>query len=225
VQLLANRGYAVLQVEYRGSTGFGLKFLNAANRQFGDQAVLGDLLDGVRWAVDTGLADPKRIGVMGGSAGGYATLCCIAFHPELWACAVDVVGPSNVGTLLESFPPFFQPAKKRWVLRMGDAEHDTDWNRRISPLFHADQIRAPLLMVYGLHDARVALREAEQMLQALRKQERPVTLVVYPDEGHGFTRPANNLDFFGRVEEHLAQYLGGRKEPWRSVPGSTAQVR
>jgi dipeptidyl aminopeptidase/acylaminoacyl peptidase len=225
VQLLANRGYAVLQVEYRGSTGFGMKFFNAANRQFGDQAVLADLLDGVRCAVDTGLADPKRLGVLGGSGGGYATLCCLAFHPELWACGIDVVGPSNVATLMEGFPPFFKAVKRRWVLRMGDAEHDEAWNRKISPLFHADRIRAPLLMFYGLNDARVTIREAEQMVQALRARDRPVTLVVYPDEGHGFSRRENNLDFFGRMEEFLAKHLGGRQEPRQPVPGSTAEVR
>lgn len=224
-QLVANRGYAVLQVEYRGSTGFGLKFLNASTRQFGDQAVLRDLLDAVKWATDSGLADPKRIGAMGGSGGGYLTLCCLAYHPDLFACGVDLVGPSSVKTLLESIPAYWKPVKRRWVLRMGDAEHDEALNRRISPLYHSDRIRAPLLIGQGKNDPRVHMREAEQIVEALRKQKKPVTLVVYPDEGHGFARPENNLDFFGRVEEFLAKHLGGRKEPWRKVPGSTAEVR
>jgi dipeptidyl aminopeptidase/acylaminoacyl peptidase len=225
-QLLANRGYAVLQVQYRGSTGFGKAFLNASNRQFGDQAVLADVLDGVKWAVDTGLADPKRLCVLGASGGGYATLCCIAFHPELnWRCAVDMVGPSSVKTLLESFPPYWKPVKRRWVLRMGDAENDEAWNHKISPLYHADKIRAPLLMGYGLNDVRVTIREAEQMFKSMQENHQPVTLVIYPDEGHGFVRPENNLDFFGRMEDFLAKYLGGRKEAYSTVPGSSGRVR
>jgi dipeptidyl aminopeptidase/acylaminoacyl peptidase len=224
-QLAANRGYAVLQVEYRGSIGFGLKHLNAGNRQFGDQGVLADLLDAVRWAVDSGLADPKRLGVMGGSAGGYLTLCCVAFHPEVFACAVDIVGPSDGKTQLEVIPEYWKPVKRRWVLRFGDAEHDEELNRRISPLYHAKAIRTPLLIGHGLNDPRVHIAESNQIVKALRENQRPVTLVVYPDEGHGFTRPENNQDFFGRMEEFLAQYLGGRKEPWRKVPGSTAEVR
>jgi dipeptidyl aminopeptidase/acylaminoacyl peptidase len=224
-QLVANRGYAVLQVEYRGSTGFGLKFFNAGTRQFGNQAVLRDLLDAVKWATDSGLADPKRIGVMGGSGGGYLTLCCLAYHPELFACGVDLVGPSSVKTLLESIPAYWKPVKKRWVLRMGDAEHDADLNRRISPLYHSDRIRAPLLIGQGRNDPRVHMREAEQIVAALRTQKKPVIFVVYPDEGHGFARPENNLDFFGRMEEFLAKHLGGRKEPWRKIAGSSAELR
>jgi dipeptidyl aminopeptidase/acylaminoacyl peptidase len=225
VQLLANRGYAVLQVEYRASTGFGKKFLNAGNRQFGDQAIMGDYLDSVEWAVKSGLADPQRLAVMGASGGGYATLCCIAYHPDMWKCAVDLVGPSSVKTLLESFPPYWKPVKKRWVLRFGDAEHDEEWNKKISPLYAAGNIKAPLLMGYGQNDPRVNIRHAEQLAQTLREHRLPVTLVVYPDEGHGFARPENNLDFFGRMEDFLAQHLGGRKEDWRPVPGSSAQVR
>jgi dipeptidyl aminopeptidase/acylaminoacyl peptidase len=225
VQLVANRGYAVLQVEYRGSTGFGLRFLNAASRQFGDQAVLRDLLDAVKWATGDGLANPRRIGAMGGSGGGYLTLCCLAFHPELFACGVDLVGPSSVRTLLEAIPAYWKPVKKRWVLRLGDAEHDAELNRQISPLYHSDRMRAPLLIGHGLNDPRVHIGEAERIVKALRKRNRPVTLVVYPDEGHGFARPENNLDFFGRMEEFLAQHLGGRKEPWKKIPGSTAEVR
>jgi len=224
-QLAANRGYAVLQPQYRGSTGFGKKFLNASNRQFGDQAIMNDYLDVVQWAVDCGLADRDRLGVMGASGGGYASLCCIAFHPELWKCAVDMVGPSSVRTLLQSIPAYWKPVKQRWVLRLGDAEHDDAWNEKISPLYHVDNIRAPLLIGHGLNDPRVSLDQAEQMARALRERKRPVTLIVYPDEGHGFARPENNLDFFGRMEEFLAKHLGGRKQPWQPVPGSTAQER
>jgi dipeptidyl aminopeptidase/acylaminoacyl peptidase len=224
-QLAANRGYAVLQPQHRGSTGFGKKFLNASNRQFGDQAVMADYLDVMQWAIDTGLADRDRLAVMGASGGGYATLCCLTFHPELWKCGVDMVGPSSVRTLLQSIPAYWKPVKQRWVLRLGDAENDDEWNRKISPLYHVENMRAPLLIGHGLNDPRVNIREAERMAAAMREKKLPVTLVVYPDEGHGFGRPENNLDFFGRMEEFLAKHLGGRKEPWQAVPGSTAEVR
>jgi dipeptidyl aminopeptidase/acylaminoacyl peptidase len=226
VQLLANRGYAVLQPQYRGSTGFGKKFLNASTKQYGDRAIMQEYLDVIRWATDSGLADPDRLAVMGGSGGGYATLCCIAFHPEVhWKCAVDLVGPSSVKTLLSSIPEYWKPVKRRWVRRMGDAEHDEEYNRAASPLYHADRIRAPLLIGHGLNDPRVHISEAERMAKAIRDKGGVVTLVVYPDEGHGFARPENNFDFFGRMEDFLAKHLGGRKESWRPVPGATAELR
>lgn len=224
-QLLANRGYAVLQVNFRGSTGFGCTFFNAANHQFGDAAVLGDLADAVHWAVGQGIADPKRVGIMGGSFGGHATLCGLTFRPELFACGVDLVGPSNLRTLFAAMPTYWKPLKLRWVRRMGDVEHDEALNRRLSPLFHVENVRGPLLIGHGANDPRVHLAESEQMAQALRGRGLAVTLVVYPDEGHGFVRPENNLDFLGRAEEFLARNLGGRFEPWRKVPGATAQVR
>lgn len=225
VQLLANRGYAVLQPNFRGSVGYGKAFLNASTEQWGVGAMQHDLTDGVRWAVAEGIADPKRIAIMGGSYGGYATLAGIAFTPDLYACAVDIVGPSNVATLFESMPPYWKVRKVRWRLRVGDVEGDAEFNRRISPLFHADAIRAPLLIGHGANDPRVKLSESEAIAAALRERNLPVTLVVYPDEGHGFARPENNLDFVGRVEEFLARHLGGRAEPWREVPGSSADVR
>ncbi len=225
VQLLANRGYAVLQPNFRGSLGYGKAFLNAATAQWGVGAMQHDLTDGVRWAIAGGIADPERVAIMGGSYGGYAALAGIAFTPELYACAVDMVGPSNVATLFESMPPYWQVRRLRWKLRVGDVETDEALNRRISPLFHADAIRAPLLIGHGANDPRVKLSESEAIAAALRARNLPVTLVVYPDEGHGFARPENNLDFLGRVEEFLAQHLGGRKEPWREVPGSSAELR
>ena len=225
VQLLANRGYAVLQPNFRGSVGYGKAFLNASTEQWGVGAMQHDLTDGVRWAVAEGIADPKRVAIMGGSYGGYATLAGIAFTPDLYACAVDIVGPSNVATLFESMPPYWKVRKVRWRLRVGDVEGDAEFNRRISPLFHADAIRAPLLIGHGANDPRVKLSESEAIAAALRERNLPVTLVVYPDEGHGFARPENNLDFVGRVEEFLARHLGGRAEPWREVPGSSAEVR
>lgn len=226
LQLVVNRGYAVIQPQYRGSTGFGKKFFNASTREYGDRAIMRDYLDVIRWAVDSGLADPDRLAVMGASGGGYAALCCIAFHPEVnWKCAVDLVGPSNVKTMLSDIPEYWKPVKQRWVRRMGDAEHDEGYNREISPLYHAGNIRTPLLMGYGLNDPRVHISEGVSMAKAMREKGRPVTLVVYPDEGHGFARPENNLDFFGRMEEFLAQHLGGRKEPYQPVPGSSAELR
>jgi dipeptidyl aminopeptidase/acylaminoacyl peptidase len=225
VQLLANRGYAVLQVNFRGSAGFGKKFLNAGNGQFGNGAVLGDLGEALTWAIDKGIADPKRVGILGGSFGGYATLAEVAFHPDRYACAVDLVGPSNLKTLFASMPSYWKPFKKRWVMRMGDVEADEALNRGLSPLFHAQDIRAPLLIGHGVHDPRVALAESEAIVKALRDRKRPVEFVVYPDEGHGWTRPENNLDFFGRVEAFLAKHLDGRAQPWEKVPGSSAELR
>jgi dipeptidyl aminopeptidase/acylaminoacyl peptidase len=224
-QWLANRGYAVLQVNYRASVGFGKTFLNAGNRQFGDHSVLGDLLDGVRWAVDRGIADRKRVGVFGGSFGGYQTLCCISFHPEIFACAIELFGPSNIATSNKGMPSYWNAIKKRWVLRLGDAEHDLELNRQISPLYHVENIRAPLLIGHGANDSRVLLEESEQIVRAMRANNLRVTFVVYPDEGHGFARPQNNLDFYGRVEEFLKTYLGGRCQPWEKVPGATGELR
>lgn len=223
-QLLANRGYAVLQVNFRGSTGYGKNHLNAGNLQWAGN-MLNDLTDAVRWAINQGIADSARVGIMGGSYGGYATLCGIAFTPELYACAVDMVGPSNVKTLFASFPPYWSVRKVRWGRRVGDVEHDDALNRRISPVFHADAIRAPLLIAHGSNDPRVMQSESDSIVEAMRQNDRDVTYVVYPDEGHGLGRAPNNLDFMGRVEEFLARHLGGRKEPWRQVEGTSAQVR
>lgn len=195
------------------------------NRNFGDGPVLADMLDAVRWATDRGVADARRVGVMGGSFGGYATLCCLAFHPERFACGVSVVGFFDMGASLRDIPDYWRPVKKRWVRRMGDAEHDEQFNRKVSPLYHVDAIRAPLLIGHGANDPRCRVNESEQIVREMREKGRPVTFVVYPDEGHGFARPENNLDFFGRAEELLAKHLGGRKEPWRKMPGSSADVR
>jgi dipeptidyl aminopeptidase/acylaminoacyl peptidase len=223
-QLLANRGYAVLQPNFRGSTGYGKNHLNAGNKQWGGD-MQNDLSDGVKWAIDTGLADPDRVAIMGGSYGGYATLAGMAFTPELYRCGIDMVGPSNVKTLFESFPPYWSVRKKRWIKRVGDVEGDEEWNRKISPLFHADQIRAPMLIAHGANDVRVKQAESDAIVEAMKKNNLPVTYVVYPDEGHDLARGPNNMDFMGRVEEFLEECLGGRKEPWREEPGTTAEVR
>lgn len=224
-QWLANRGYATLQVNFRGSAGFGKNFLNAGNGQWGVGSMQHDLTDAVKWAVAEGIADPERVCIYGGSYGGYATLAGLVFTPELYACGVDIVGPSHIKTLFESIPPYWAPIKKQFVLRVGDAENDPELNRRISPFFHADKVRAPLIIAQGANDPRVNIRESDQMVQAMRDKGLAVTYVVYTDEGHGFARPSNRLDFYGRVDEFLAKHLGGRAEPWKEMTGSTASVR
>jgi len=224
VQFLANRGYAVLQANYRGSTGFGIKVFNAGNLQVG-LGMVEDVLDAVRWAVDQGIADPKRVAAMGGSMGGFATLRALEMRPDLFACGVDEFGPADEATGLRSFPKYWSNIVARWRRREGDADHDPEWNRKISPLYHVDAIRVPLLIVQGKNDPRVTLANADAMVAALRKAKREVTYVVYPDEGHGFGRPDNQFDFYGRVEEFLAKHLGGRAEPWKKIPGSTADLK
>ena len=224
VQLLANRGYAVLQVNYRGSTGFGLGFLNAGTKQVG-LGTQEDLFDAVQWAVKEGIADPKRLGVMGGSMGGYATLRALELKPELFACGVDAFGPGDMATNFRSFPPYWSNILNRWRRRAGDADHDEKWNRTISPLYHIDQIRAPLFVAQGANDPRVTLANTERMVAALRAAKRDLRYVVYPDEGHGFARPENRRDFYGRVEEFLTQHLGGRAEPLQKIEGASAEVR
>ena len=224
VQLLANRGYAVLQVNYRGSTGFGLAFLNASTHEWGRGTQL-DLYDAVKWAVAQGIADPKRVAAMGWSGGGYATLLALEQRPDVFTCGVDGVGPGDLRTLFASFPTYWDGILARWRRRVGDVEHDDALNRERSPIYHVDAIRDPLLVGQGKNDPRVKLATADAMVKALRDAGREVTYVVYPDEGHGFARPENQLDFFGRVEEFLAKHLGGRAESWAKLEGATAELK
>ena len=223
-QWLANRGYAVLQVNFRGSTGFGKAFLNAGNNEWGVGAMQHDLTDSVKWAVEQGIADPKKVCILGGSYGGYAVLAGLAFTPDLYACGVDIVGPSHIKTLFESIPPYWEPMKKEMVLRVGDVEQDPALNRRISPFFHAERIDAPLMVLQGANDPRVKIAESDQIVSAMRERDLPVTYIVFPDEGHGFARPENRLDANARIERFLAEHLGGRAEPEQSIEGSTAEV-
>jgi dipeptidyl aminopeptidase/acylaminoacyl peptidase len=223
-QWLANRGYACLQVNFRASTSFGKKFLNAGNLQWGAN-MQDDLTDAVKWAIGKGIADPDRVCIYGGSYGGYATLAGLVFTPDLYACGVDIVGPSNIKTLFASIPPYWSPIKKDFLLRVGDVEHDEGLNKKISPLFHVDAIRAPLLIAQGANDPRVNINESAQIVQAMRAKRLPVTYIVYTDEGHGFVRPNNRLDFYGRAEEFMAKYLRGRFEAWKAVEGANAEVR
>jgi dipeptidyl aminopeptidase/acylaminoacyl peptidase len=224
VQFLANRGYAVLQVNYRGSTGFGIDFLNAGTHQWG-LGTQEDLYDALQWAIDQKIADPKRIASMGWSGGGFATLRALEMRPDLFACGVDGVGPGDIATSFRSFPSYWSNITARWRRRAGDADHDAEWNRKISPLYHVDDIRAPLLVGQGQNDPRVTIANTNAMVDALRKAKREVIYVVYPDEGHGFARPENNLDFYGRVEEFFAKHLHGRAEPWKKIAGATAELR
>ncbi len=224
-QWLTNRGYAVLQVNFRGSTGFGKRFLNAGNGEWGVGAMQHDLTDAVQWAIDQGIADADRACILGGSYGGYAALAGLAFTPDLYACGVDIVGPSHIKTLFESIPPYWAPAKKELVLRVGDVEKDPELNRRISPLFHVDQIDDPLMVLQGANDPRVKIAESDQIVTAMREKDLPVTYIVFSDEGHGFARPENRLDANARIERFLAEHLGGRAEPERTIEGSTAEER
>jgi len=224
-QWFANRGYATLQVNFRGSTGFGKKFLNAGNGGWGVGAMQHDLTDAVKWAIAKGIADPKKVCIYGGSYGGYATLAGLVFTPELYNCGVDIVGPSNIKTLFASIPPYWAPIKAQFVKRVGDVEADEALNQKISPLFHAEKVSVPLIIAQGANDPRVNIRESDQMVKAMRDKGLAVTYVVYTDEGHGFARPDNRLDFYGRVDEFLGKQLGGRVEPWKEIKGTSADVR
>src|SRR3954452_2094166 len=224
LQFYANRGYAVLQVNYRGSTGLGIKYYNAGNGQLG-RGMNEDLYDAVRSAVAQGIADPKRIAIYGGSMGGYATLRAVTTHPEMFACAVDAVGPSDVKALISSFPPYWVAATNRWIRRIGDVVHDEKLNRAISPLYDAAKITMPLFVQAGGNDPRVRLEQSDWIVKAVRDAGHPVTYVVYPDEGHGIDRTENAIDLFARVDQFLAQCLGGRFEPFVKVEGTSAEVR
>jgi dipeptidyl aminopeptidase/acylaminoacyl peptidase len=224
VQWLANRGYAVLQVNFRGSAGYGKAFLNAGDREWGGR-MHDDVVDGVRWLVRRGTADPQRIGIMGGSYGGYATLAGLAFTPEVFACGVDLVGPSNIVSLINSIPPHWTPIRARLIKRMGDPEGDQAFLESRSPLFSAGRIAAPLLIGQGANDPRVPQRESDQIAAAVRANGKPVEYLVYGDEGHGFARPENNRHFFARAEAFLAAHLGGRCEPADDVAGHSGTDR
>ena len=210
-QFFANRGYAVLMPNFRGSTGYGRKFLDAGNLEWG-RKMQDDLTWGVKFVVAQGIADPKRVGILGGSYGGYATLAGVAFTPDLYAAAVDIVGPSNLITLLDSIPPYWESIRTMFYKRMGDPS--TPQGKALlmeeSPLSSADKIKTPLLVAQGANDPRVNRREAEQIVIALRDRGFPVEYILAPDEGHGFARPINNLALFMASEKFLALHLGGR---------------
>ena len=212
-QWLANRGYAVLSVNFRGSTGFGKKFLNAADKEWGGK-MHDDILDARQWLIDQGVTTADQVGIMGGSYGGYATLVGMTMTPDKFVAGVDMVGPSNLMTLLESVPPYWKPMFEMLATRVGDPR--TDEGKKLlkerSPLTYADQIKHPLLIGQGANDPRVKQAESEQIVEAMEGNDVPVTYVLYPDEGHGFQRPENRMSFFAITEQFLADHLGGRAQ-------------
>jgi len=210
-QFLANRGYAVLEPNFRASTGYGKKFLNAGNNEWG-QKMQDDLTWGVKYLIANGTADPKRIGIMGGSYGGYATLAGVTFTPDVYSAAVAIVAPSNLQTLLQSIPPYWESIRATFYKRMGDPNtpEGLAQMKRQSPLYSADKIKTPLMVVQGANDPRVNKREADQIVIALRDRNYPVEYLVAPDEGHGFARPVNNSAMIAAAEKFLAKHLGGR---------------
>ncbi len=224
VQWLANRGYAVLQVNYRGSTGYGKQFVNAGNKEWAAK-MHDDLIDGVNWAVKQGVADRQKVAIMGGSYGGYATLVGLTFTPDVFVCGVDIVGPSNILSLLKTIPPYWTPMRAIFDKRVGSIEKEEEFLRSRSPLFKVDRIKAPLLIGQGKNDPRVKQAESDQIVEAMHKAGRPVEYVIYTDEGHGFQRPENRLHFYAKAEEFLAKYLGGRAEPVGEIQGHSGVVK
>lgn len=234
VQWLANRGYAVLQVNFRGSAGFGKDFQNAGNREWGGK-MQDDLTDAVHWAVAQGIADPKRVGIYGMSYGGYAVLCGLTFTPDLFACGVDMFGPSSLVSHLANLPAYQLNRRELWDTRVGRVPRysegelkgkmkpENEWTaeerkeieflRSRSPLYFVENVRAPLLVAQGANDQRVPKSESDQFVEALRARGMQVEYVVYEDEGHGFYVPENRYDFYRRAEKFLAANLGGRTEP------------
>ncbi len=210
-QWFANRGYLCLQVNYRGSTGYGKAFVNAGDREWGAK-MQDDLTDAVAFAVAQGWTEPSRVAICGGSYGGYAALAGATFTPDLYCCAIDIVGPSNLKTLIETVPPYWAPIIAQFHRRVGNPEVDADflWSR--SPLSRADSIRIPLLIAQGANDPRVKQAESEQIVAALKQAGVEHEYMLFPDEGHGFAKPENRLRFYAAAERFLARYLGGRAE-------------
>ncbi|HMB32909.1 MAG TPA: S9 family peptidase, partial [Methylomirabilota bacterium] len=226
-QWLANRGYAVLSVNFRGSTGLGKAFVNAANLEWAGK-MHDDLIDGVDWAIAQGVADPARVAIYGGSYGGYSALVGVTFTPEKFACAIDLFGISNLVTLMNTVPPYWKPWQAVWKVRMGD--YTSEAGRRFleerSPLNRVDRIVRPLLIAQGANDVRVKPSESEQIVAAMQARRIPVTYIYYSDEGHGFGRKANRRSFTAVVEAFLAAHLGGRFEPvGDDFVGSTIEFR
>jgi dipeptidyl aminopeptidase/acylaminoacyl peptidase len=213
-QLLSNRGYAVLSVNFRGSTGFGKNFTNAGDREWGRKMHY-DLLDAVNWSIEKGIADPARIAIMGGSYGGYATLAGMTFTPKIFACGVDICGPSNLTSFLLTIPPYWKPEIEMEFKRIGDyrTERGRILLRERSPLAYVDRIQKPILVGQGANDPRVNKNESSQIVQAMQVKNIPVTYALYPDEGHGFVRTENKLSFYAVTEAFFSTHLGGRFEP------------
>jgi dipeptidyl aminopeptidase/acylaminoacyl peptidase len=225
-QWLQDRGYAVLSVNFRGSAGLTKKLVNAGDRQWA-AAMHDDLIDAVKWAVDGGIARSDKVAIMGTSYGGYATLVGLTFTPKVFACGVDVVGPSNLVTLLETIPPYWETLKSMFARRVGDVStpEGRELLRERSPLTHVAKIERPLLIGQGANDPRVKQAESDQIVAAMQAAKIPVTYVLFPDEGHGFARPTNQLAFTAVTEAFLGTCLGGVHEPFGDdFDGSTITV-
>jgi len=225
VQWLANRGYAVLQVNFRGSTGYGKKHVNAGDREWGGK-MHDDLIDGVKWAVDSGVVDPKRISIYGGSYGGYSALAGAAFTPDAFTCAVDIVGPSSIVTLIKGIPPYWKPFIAIFNRRVGSLEKDEAFLHERSPISKVDAIKIPLLVAQGANDPRVKQAESEAIVEAVRKKGKDVEYLLFPDEGHGFAQPDNRMAYYASAEGFLAKHLGGRAQaPTEAEAKKLAAVR
>lgn len=222
---LGSRGYATLSVNYRGSAGFGKKFMNAGTGEWGVGYMQHDITDAVKHFVKKGIADPKRVAIIGGSYGGYAVLAGLTFTPDLYVCGVDLFGISNVRTSMESMPDWWEIIKTRWLRRIGPVLKDETFNRKISPLYHAHKIKAKLMIFHGQNDPRVKISESKQIVDIMRKNKKEVIYVVYPDEGHGIAKGPNMMEALARIENFLAKHLGGRALPFKKVPGSSAILK
>ena len=210
-QWFANRGYACLQVNFRGSTGYGKAFLNAGDKEWG-RDMHHDLVDAVQWAIQAGIADPAKVAIYGGSYGGYAALVGATFTPDLFCCAVDIVGPSNLITLIQTIPPYWSTFRATFHKRVGNPDTEEEFLQSRSPLFKADQIRIPVLIAQGASDPRVKQAESEQIVEAMQSKGITYEYMLFPDEGHGFAKPENRIKFYAAAEKFLATHLGGRYE-------------
>nr|WP_255483947.1 S9 family peptidase [Rhodanobacter sp. A1T4] len=207
VQFLANRGYAVLQINFRGSTGYGRKFWEASFKQWG-LAMQNDITDGVHWLIEQGIADQSCIAIYGGSYGGYATLAGLAFTPDLYACGIDYVGVSNLFTFVETMPTYWEPMRDMIYEMVGHPEKDKEQLTATSPALHADRIKVPLLIAQGANDPRVKKSESDQMVEAMRARGVEVEYIVCDNEGHGFLNEENRFAFYEAMERFLAENIG-----------------
>ncbi|MFN8671714.1 MAG: S9 family peptidase [Candidatus Sericytochromatia bacterium] len=210
-QWFANRGYICLQVNFRGSTGYGKEFLNAGDKEWGGKMHT-DLLDAIDLVVKQGYADPDRIAIYGGSYGGYAALVGATFTPDLFKCAIDVVGPSSIITLIKTIPPYWSTFLSNFKKRVGDPDTEEEFLKERSPLFKVDNIKIPMLIAQGANDPRVKQSESEQIVEAMKSKGIEYEYLLFPDEGHGFVKPENRIKFYSHAEKFLAKHLGGRFE-------------
>ncbi len=222
VQFLANRGYAVLQPNYRASGGYGKNFLNAGDLQWG-KLMQDDITWGVKYLITQGIANKDKVAIMGGSYGGYATLAGVAFTPDLYACGVDIVGPSNIFTLLDSIPAYWEAGRANLYAMVGDPKTEEGKKRmqESSPLFSVDKIVKPLLIIQGANDPRVKKAESDQIVIALREKGKQVSYLLADDEGHGFKKPVNSMAMYAETEKFLAEILGGKYQ--QDMPENVAK--